>query len=197
MDAEQSGAPRRRQGGRSARVRDAVIAATIAELEESGYDKLGVAAVAARSGVHETSIYRRWKTRDGLVADATFTLFERNIAMADRGSLAEDLTYTMSAAGRYLDSPLARAALQFGLGLPRDADTTRDLRERWSARFGTFEQIFDRAAARGEWPADADSRPLLQALIGAVYLRVHVLREPVTPKHLRTLVEAVLAGRPR
>ena len=54
-----------------------------------------------------------------------------------------------------------------------------------------------RAAARGEWPAAADPRPLLQALIGAVYLRVHVLREPVTPKHLRPLIEAVLAGRPR
>ncbi|MEU5259819.1 TetR/AcrR family transcriptional regulator [Amycolatopsis sp. NPDC021455] len=177
-------------------MRDAVIAATVAELEESGYDKLGIAAVAARAGVHETSIYRRWKTRDGLVAEASFALFERNIPVADRGTLVEDLTATMSAAGRYLDSPLARAAFQFALGLPGDADTTRELREHWATRFHAFEKIFERAAERGEWPATADSRPLLQALIGAVYLRVHVLREPVTPKHLRPLVEAVLAGRP-
>lgn len=39
--------------------------------------------------------------------------------------------------------------------------------------------------------------PLIQGLIGAVYLRVLIMREPVTPKHLRPLVEGLLRGRGR
>ena len=90
--------PRRRPGGRSAKVKDAVVAATVAELEEGGYDKLSIAAVAARAGVHESSIYRRWKTREGLAMEATFASFASHIAVPDKGSLVQDLGALMSAA---------------------------------------------------------------------------------------------------
>ena len=51
-------------------IRAAVLAATLAELTENGYAALTVDNVARRSGVHKTTIYRRWKDREGLVADA-------------------------------------------------------------------------------------------------------------------------------
>jgi Bacterial regulatory proteins, tetR family len=67
----------------------AVVTATMAELEESGYDKLSIAAVAARAGVHEGSIYRSWRTREGLAMEATFTSLASHISIPDKGSLLE------------------------------------------------------------------------------------------------------------
>ncbi|MEV3975004.1 helix-turn-helix domain-containing protein [Streptomyces sp. NPDC050698] len=51
-----------RPGGRSARVRKAVLAATAAELSERGFAAMTIEDIAARSGVHKTTIYRRWST---------------------------------------------------------------------------------------------------------------------------------------
>jgi AcrR family transcriptional regulator len=183
--------PKRRLGGRSARVREAVVTATVAELQESGFDKLTVSAVAARAGVHETSIYRRWKTREGLAMEATFAMFASNIAVPDKGSLIEDLTALLATAGRYLESPLGHAAMQFGLAMRHDAAVTRELHMLWANRFDAFHSVFNRAAQRGEYAA-TNPKLLLEALIGAVYLRVFLLREPVTPKAMRTLVVALL-----
>src|SRR5687768_13717083 len=64
-------APRRRRpGGRAARVRAAAIAATLAELAESGYTALSLERVAQRAGVHKTTLYRRWGSREELVLEA-------------------------------------------------------------------------------------------------------------------------------
>src|SRR5207248_10505689 len=55
-----------RPGGRTARTRAAVFEATLAELALRGYADLSLDGVAARSGVHKTTIYRRWRSRDQL-----------------------------------------------------------------------------------------------------------------------------------
>ena len=167
--------PLRRPGGRSAKVKDAVVAATVAELQHSGYDKLSIAAVAARAGVHESSIYRRWKTREGLAMEATFALFASQVDIPDKGSLLKDLTALMSSAARHLDSPLGRAALQFALAMRDNPAINSELHSLWAHRFDAFLYLFQRATERGEWPG-SDPTLLLEALVGAVYLRVFLHR---------------------
>src|SRR5262245_7609675 len=84
-------APRTRPGGRSTRVRAATIAATLAELAESGYSGLTIVTVAKRAGVHKTTLYRRWGTRERLVLEAMLDRAGERIAVPDTGSLREDL----------------------------------------------------------------------------------------------------------
>lgn len=61
-NAPRPAAPARRPGGRTARTRAQVHDAVVAQLMEHGYDELTVDAVAARAGVHRTTVYRRWRT---------------------------------------------------------------------------------------------------------------------------------------
>src|SRR2546422_1958694 len=82
---------KRRPGGRSARVRQAVLDAAFAELGEKGYGGLNIEAVAQRSGVAKTTVYRRWPTRDELVADALDSRSDRNEPVPDTGTLRGDL----------------------------------------------------------------------------------------------------------
>ncbi|MCA2219563.1 TetR/AcrR family transcriptional regulator C-terminal ligand-binding domain-containing protein [Wangella sp. NEAU-J3] len=55
---------------------------------------------------------------------------------------------------------------------------------------------FDRAAARGELPADADVDLLVDQVVGPIHFRVLVTGEPVTPALLDALVRKAGQGQP-
>ena len=93
-----------RLGGRSARVREAVLNAAFAELGEKGYDNFSMEAVARRSGVHKTTVYRRWPTRDALVVDALDSRGETGI----RRSRAPGRSVRTCACLRRMSSPSCR-----------------------------------------------------------------------------------------
>src|SRR5690348_14075796 len=78
--------PRRRPGGRNARIRAAVFEATFRLLEEKGYEALSFAAIASCSGVHEATLYRRWKTKERLVIAAANHRIRDDIPVPDTGS---------------------------------------------------------------------------------------------------------------
>ena len=48
-------------------------------LAESGYTALTMDAVASAAGVGKATIYRRWRTKSELVADAVAELSEKSI----------------------------------------------------------------------------------------------------------------------
>jgi hypothetical protein len=93
---------------------------------------------------------------------------------------------------RQISSPLGWAATQFAVGLPREGETTQEVRQLWARRFATVREVFERASARGEWPAGQDPQHIIESLVGAIYLRILHLREPVSAAHLKRLVDAVL-----
>lgn len=83
--------PAAKVGGRSARVRAAVLAATLEAVSHNGADSLSIPDIARTAGVHETSIYRRWGSRENLVLDALLTYSQEQLPIPDTGSLREDL----------------------------------------------------------------------------------------------------------
>ena len=80
-----------RPGGRTAKVRTAVLQATVAALAEDGYEALNVEDVARRAGVHKTTVYRRWPTKTELIADAMCARSNERVEVPDTGTLAGDL----------------------------------------------------------------------------------------------------------
>ncbi|MDT8911968.1 TetR/AcrR family transcriptional regulator C-terminal ligand-binding domain-containing protein [Amycolatopsis sp. PS_44_ISF1] len=81
---------RARPGGRTARTRLAVHAAVRTLLGE-GRDPISVREVAERSGVHEVTVYRRWKTIESLVLDVAVTHLNEESPFPDTGDLRADL----------------------------------------------------------------------------------------------------------
>ena len=72
-------------------MREAVLDAAFAELDEHGYGGFSIDAVARRSGVHKTTIYRRWPTREALLVYALDTRSDRDVSIPNTGSLRQDL----------------------------------------------------------------------------------------------------------
>ena len=100
---------RRRTGGRSARVRGAVLQAALEAMAEHGLDGVTISEIARRAGVHATSIQRRWGSRENVALDAMLTYSQEKLPIPDTGSLRSDLIAFARSIAAYLDTPLGEA----------------------------------------------------------------------------------------
>ena len=166
-----------RPGGRSARVHASVLEAAFAVLTEKGLEDFAVADVAARAGVHETSIYRRWGTRTALAVDACLQFAEVALPIPNTGSLRSDLVALLRSVAGTLASPQGRSML--ALTVARDPSSVAARRKYWQERFSLARAIFDRAVSREEFPVQTDPIAFLELLIAPLYFRLLVTAEPI------------------
>jgi AcrR family transcriptional regulator len=176
--APASAAPRLRLGGRSARVRASVLEAAFGVLTEKGFHDFTIAETAARAGVHETSIYRRWKTRQALTMEACLHFAEAAFPPPDTGSLKSDLVALLQRLIAYLSSPQGHSLL-WALGVSQDSEAVAARQTYWRRRFTSTRVVFDRAVSRGEFPARIDAMEFFEVLIAPLYLRLLVTGEPL------------------
>ena len=143
--------PKRRPGGRSARVRAAAIEATLGELAEGGYSALSLDRVARRAGVHKTTLYRRWGTREELVLEAMLERAGEHITVPDTGSLRQDLLGLARTAAANASSPeVAAMARAVAASAPHDSTLAAANRRFWAERLALDGAIVKRAIERGE-----------------------------------------------
>jgi AcrR family transcriptional regulator len=182
----------RRTGGRSARVHAAVLEATADVLFDSGFDALLVREVAERADVHESSIYRRWGTKENLVVDALLSRLGQEVPTPDTGSLREDLLVALRAVKAFLGTPLGENLVR--MALRQDIFSKSDHARYWTDRFTRASAILDRAEARGELRPGVDRFLTIETLIGPLYFRFLLTREPLDDDVVETIVDLVLTG---
>jgi len=187
-------AVRRRPGGRSTRVQVAVFEATFQLLEERGYELLSMATIAERAGVHETSLYRRWKTKEQLVLDAVNRRVAQDIPVPDTGDLRSDLIAMVQSLRLFLQSTLGQALLQTAVATLHLPELCAIRQEHWRQRRARLQILFDRAIARGEFSPQVDCQLLLETLSGIVYMRLFVVNEAVDETFPEQIVDLMLSG---
>ena len=172
-------AVRPRRGGRSARVRQQVLEATLALLREQG-DAFSIPQVAARSGVHDATIYRRWGTRDALIVDAIRSHLGATVPVPDTGSLAGDLTAFLQHSVAFLASPLGTQLVRATIGAESPA-VENPRATYWPQRLEEIGVMVERAVARGELPRGRLAETILTAelLLAPLYFRLLVTRGPL------------------
>ncbi len=189
--------PRPRPGGRSARVRAAVLAATLELLAERGFEEMQLPEVALRAGVHATTVYRRWGSKARLVGEA---LLERGRPLSptpDTGALRTDLERLLVEGGALLRTPPVRA--MFEVLLSESANPSAEIaraRDRFfAAHLEEARSIVDRAVARSELPPGTDPGVLIELVIGPAVLRTFFLGldlGPVAAAEIVARAEAAL-----
>lgn len=187
--------PNKRPGGRSARVRDAVRRATLAELVERGYRGLTVENVAERSGVHKTTVYRRWGNVAGLISDALELAEEEPWPIPDTGSIEGDLRGIVHLVRSGFDDPeLGPVSSAFVAAAMQDPDAARALHDFFEARHEQSAEVVRRAVRRGELPDVVDVREVIRVAVAPVYYRLFVAHEPVTERDADRAADAALAA---
>ena len=167
-----------RPGGRTARTRAAVMAAVIEELSKHGYAGARLERVAARAGVAKTTIYRRWGSLEGLLADLMAEQAAQEIPVPDEGDLGSDLRALARDAVASVRDPAVRAALASIVAAAVQGPAAREVLTRFLAgRTATMTVIVDRAVQRGEVPAGTDAAGVIRTVTALIYYRLFIAGE--------------------
>jgi len=184
-----------RPGGRSARVRAAVRDATLAELTDKGYAGLTVEGVAARSGVHKTTVYRRWTSVRGLIADALELASGEPWPVPDTGTVQGDLrALARLVVTGFTDPVEGPVSTAFVSAAAQDAGAARALHAFFMARHEQSAGLVTRAVARGELPAGVDPAEVVRIAVAPLYYRLFISREPVDGAVADRAADAALAA---
>ncbi|WP_329085834.1 TetR/AcrR family transcriptional regulator [Streptosporangium sp. NBC_01469] len=184
-----------RPGGRTARVREVVREATLAELAEKGYDRMTVEGVALRSGVHKTTVYRRWGSVEGLAADALDLAGAEPWPVPDTGTIEGDLReLTRLVLAGFADPETGPVSTAFIRASARDPVVAKALHAFFAARHEQSAVLVTRAVERGELPEDVDAADLVRTAVAPLYYRLFVSGEPVDEKVADRAAAAALAA---
>jgi AcrR family transcriptional regulator len=170
----------RRPGGRTARIRAAVLEATVSALIEHGYDGLTMERIADRAGVNKTTLYRRWGSRTGLVVDAVESYAAAQADVPDTGDIDEDLRRWARSIHTMLTGEVSGALVRavFSAG---DTAELRHLRRRfWLSRMVLVRPLVERAIIRGQLPPGTDTDEVIRHVGAPLYYRLLVLAEPLS-----------------
>ncbi|MCU0546343.1 MAG: TetR/AcrR family transcriptional regulator [Oscillatoriaceae cyanobacterium Prado104] len=152
---------------RSVRSHQAILQAALELLAEVGFEAMSIEAIAARAQVGKTTIYRRYTSKEELVADAIESIREE-IALPDTGNLQSDIDALIENAAQITLNPLGRQTVAMIISSassnPKFAQIywTKYLQPRRKA----FAVVLERAKIRNEIPADLDSDLVFDAMSG-------------------------------
>lgn len=163
-------------------------------LAESGAQALSIADVAARAGVHETSIYRRWGTPQRLILDALLHRSADLIQIPDTGSLRTDLVELGQSLIAYSTSPVGQALSRMMASSDDDDELSATRREFWDERQHEAHTIVEKAIARGELPDNTTSRHVVEVFISPIHFRLLLTRQPIDNEFLTELAEIAISG---
>lgn len=170
-----------RPGGRTARVRQAVLRATGDLLAEHGFSGLDLAEVARRADVGRTTVYRRWGSATALVRDLLVVMAEESLPRTDHGAIADDLRANARLVQETLSDPrqgrLFRALIVAG---SCDADAAEALHQFYATRVDEWAPCVTDAVARGELPEGTDPRQVVRAVSAPLYYALLASGQPVT-----------------
>jgi AcrR family transcriptional regulator len=174
----------------------AIRNAVMQELADVGYGRLSIEAVARRAGVGKTAIYRRWNNKLEMVLEIVSDVAGRAVPLPDTGSLAGDLQLLMMIVSKALQH---RIASQIIPDLMAEASRNPQIAETLQAALRTHQQavgdkLVGQAIARGELPEDTDPQLVVDLILGPLYWRLAVSRNPISDEYLEKLTAAITSA---
>jgi len=184
-----------RPGGRTARVRAAVLRAAGDTLAEQGFAHLDLAEVARRAEVGRTTVYRRWGTVTALVADLLRDMAEQSLPRTETGSLLGDLRANARLVQRTSADPRQGALFRAVIAAATcDPKTAEALRSFYDVRVEEWAPCVRQAVDRGELPEGTDAHEVIRAVSAPLYYRLLTGGAPVDEAAADRAAEAAVAA---
>lgn len=154
---------------RSIQSHQAMLQATLELLSEVGFERMSIEAIATRAGVGKTTIYRRYGSKEELVADAIESIREE-IVIPDTGNLQSDIDAIVQNAAKIALSPLGK---QTAATIIKSASSNAQFAQIYWTKYlqprrKTFAVVVERAKARNEIPKDLDADLVFDMMSGIV-----------------------------
>lgn len=190
------GAPKRNTGRpRSDKAQQAILRAVQGILLRKGYSDLTIEEVARTAKVSKATVYRWWSSKGELVLEAAAHDISIGV-VPDTGNVLADIETAIGQLIETFSRPLASivifAAITTGASDPKMAQAFRD-RYVYPWRRSAAEAL-QRASSAGML-AHADVPFLLDMVVGTVFQRTLVIREPMVDGLKENLLALLLSPR--
>jgi AcrR family transcriptional regulator len=169
---------------------------TLDELATHGLSELSVERIAEAAEVNKTTVYRRWPTREALIAGALeYVMFDLEERLVDTGSLRGDLLALAEAVAEFMSLPSGRALARAALAEPSASAIAALAAEQLNRGAAVpVLQLIERARKRGEWKTKAPPQAALSMLVGAIFHRTMLERQPTKGPWLNGVVDLIVVG---
>lgn len=176
---------------RGAAVEQAILEATLDELSERGTSGARIHGIAARAGVNEATVYRRYGSKEGLFQAALLQRIDEILPAPDTGTFRGDLHAIVHGVWELYQTP-SGAALVRGSPMAIAAELSPDERLTfWRARADQLRVVVQRAKERGEVAADTNTWHVLELLVAPLHSRIAVTGLELDPSMPDWLADAV------
>jgi len=179
---------------RSEAARGAILEAAYALLLETQLGGFSIDAVAARAGVARTTIYRWWPTKGRLAIESFFEAFRPKLAYGEGHDPEDDFRALIGSLARTLAGPDGRVAASVLMHAQSDAETQTMFREQFSEPLrAETSRLLQTGVDQGRFRADLDIARVIDAAVGAVYLRL-LFGHSLNATWAKALASTLLAG---
>jgi AcrR family transcriptional regulator len=180
---------------RDTRADSAILAAALELIAERGIQAFRVEDLADRAGVGKATIYRRYRSKDELVAAAIAALVSE-IDVPDTGSTRGDLFGLMRGAVKvYSGSTEASVMPSLVDAMSRDAELARLVRDGFlTGRRAALRAVLERGVEHGDLRADLDFELAIDVLGGPLFYRLLITGGPIDESLADGVVELILRG---
>ena len=177
---------------RGERTDEAIIAATLRLGAARGLVGLSLEAVAAEVGCSKTTIYRRWASKEELVAHA-LSVGQSLVEDVDTGSTFGDLEHHVTELIDRLVQGRADVIPDLVQARADNSSVRSSLNDYNSRREEPLRRILERGIARGELSPGTDPEALIELVLGPVLYRHLFSARPMDSDFVSELLERVLA----
>ena len=171
----------------------AIETAAIELVQEVGYERCTMGAIAERARASKATIYRLWRNKQELLVSALQQHSLNAPIDVDNGNLREDLIELITEKVKVLKSPdgaliselLSAAQVDAELGrlLPNSIREQQDL---------SIVQVLNRGIERGEISPAANIELLLEIIPAIFAYRIFTTRQNVNQKFIEQLVDQII-----
>ena len=187
-------APRSAGRPRDQAARRAVLDAAYAILVETGLGTFSIEAVALRSGVARTTIYRWWPSKGLLAIESFLEAFRPQLTCPETDDAVADFRTFVDSLASALSGPAGRIAGSVVAQAQSDTETRRMFLQTFSEPLRRqSSRLLARGIERDHFRADLDVPRVLDATVGAIYLRL-LFGQPLGAGWSHALSETVLRG---
>jgi len=175
---------------------DAILRAAFELFLDRGVDGASIERIAKRAGVGKLTVYRRWSSKEDLLAAAIEAVLQErdwpDLEEFETGTPAEIIERSLPTAAETAASPQFRLLVSriYGSAVSHPALMATYWRHYILPRREATAAMLRRAQRMGTVPADADLDVLIDMLAGAVTYRV-LQPDPPDAAELRRYLEAL------
>lgn len=180
---------------RSAKAREAILAAAAKLIAEGGMGAVTMEAVAHLAKVGKPTIYRSWPNREALAMAAMMATASPKTSVRETSSALDDLTRQIRKVADAFSSPRGRNAALMVASADPDSEISKAFRNQvMLASREEGRAILNRAIVEGAVRKDIKIDVVLDMIYGAIFYRLLIGHAPLGEAFVNQLIGEALRG---